>query len=76
MRVDAVARMIHGQMFPGSQPTASRQAPQQEGFQSGTSQKESVNAHGQTVKTKTTKVSFMDMVAKAKAGIDTSIRGL
>lgn len=46
------------------------------GFQSGKTEKEGVNAKGQRVNVKTTKTSWADMAKAARAGIDTSIRGL
>ncbi len=55
------------QIFPDSKSITSKP----EGFQSGTTEESTA-----TGKRKTTKISFADMVAKAKAGIDTSIKAI
>jgi len=67
-RVYAVALMMQDQMSPGEAQSPTAPAP---GFQSG----EKVEMRGDR-KIKTTKISFADMVKKAKAGYDTSIRGI
>ncbi len=58
---------MQDQMFPDSKPATAKP----EGFQSGTTEESTA-----TGKRKTTKISFMDMVARAKAGIDTSIKAI
>lgn len=67
LRVCTLAISMQDQMFPDSKSVA----PKQEGFQSGTTEEPTA-----TGKRKTTTISFADMVAKAKAGIDTSIKGI
>lgn len=71
MRVDAVARMMQDQMFPES----STESPAKK-TQSGTSEKEGINARGQRVNIKTTTMSWADMAARATAGHNTSIKGV
>lgn len=68
MRVYSVARAMQAQMFPGK---AQSQATEQEGFQSGETVKRQGNRN-----VKTTKISFADMAKRARAGIDTSIKGV
>ena len=68
MRVDAVARMMQDQMFPGEARSTLAQAS---GFQSGESEEVRGNK-----KIKTTKMSWADMAKRATAGIDTSIESI
>jgi len=59
-------------MFPSERTeTPATASAATAGFQSGTSEE-----YRGDRKIKTTKISFADMVARAKAGFDTSIKGI
>lgn len=67
-RVYAVASMMQEQMYPG---TTKAEPVKSAGFQSGKTEEMRGNK-----KIKTTKITFVDMAARVKAGINTSIRGI
>lgn len=64
--------MMQNQMFPESRTETGKP----EGFQSGVTEREGVNAKGQRVNIKTTTMSFADMAKRALAGHDTSIKAV